>query len=62
MKMEVWKSSDNNVECHIFIPDKGHGYQSGQYVFGYNPRIIKKNTIKKILAIIKEESLAKHAN
>lgn len=49
--LEEWKSTTNLTERHYFL-DKPH-----QYVFGFNPEIIKPHVLRKILKIIKEEAL-----
>lgn len=54
LKLETWHSNNNQEERHYFIPKEGSGYQCNQYVFGYNPKILKQATIKKIMALIKE--------
>lgn len=54
IKLEIWKSSQNQEERHYFIVKKGKGYQQHQYVFGYNPEVIDTKTVIKVIKIIQE--------
>ncbi len=51
MKLEVWRSTANHEERHYFLNKPTRG----TYVFGYNPKVIKRKTLSKILAIIKKD-------
>lgn len=53
MKLEIWHSSLNQEERHYFIEDGGKGYQTHQYVFGYNPQLITRKKLRAIMKIIK---------
>ena len=54
VKLEEWKSNQNHVERHFFIPADEVGYQSSRYVFGYSPQFVSKETAEKILKLIEE--------
>lgn len=54
IKLEIWKSTLNQEERHYFRVNKGKGYQGHQYVFGYNPEVVKPKLAKKILEMIKK--------
>jgi hypothetical protein len=53
-KLEEWKSSQNHVERHFFIPGNEIGYQSSRYVWGYNPQLISESQVDRIMAILDE--------
>lgn len=40
LKLETWKSTQNQEERHYFKVGKGKGYQPHQYMFGYNPMVV----------------------
>jgi len=56
MKLEIWKSTLNQEERHYFRVNKGKGYQRHQYVFGYNPEVLKPKVVRKIMALIKRST------
>lgn len=41
IKLEEWKSTQNQEEHHFFRVNKGKGYQPHQYLFGYNPEVVE---------------------
>jgi hypothetical protein len=43
MKIEVWKSDDNQEERHYFLEE------DGSYLFGYNPKYFSEREINIIL-------------
>jgi hypothetical protein len=56
LHLEVWSSSENRHERHYFMRDgQMHGYQRGQYVWGYNPALISDETAAKIRLLILRE-------
>ena len=42
--VEVWKSNDNKTEVHLFDPDA-----QNDYVFGYNPQLVSKELVERLL-------------
>lgn len=54
LKLEVWHSTMNQEERHFFLANGGPGYQPHQYVFGYNPKVVKPRIAEKIMALIKK--------
>jgi Recombination endonuclease VII len=64
LKIESWSSNQNHEEHHFFLPANEHGYQSSQYVLGYNPKLISDAKLQRIMAIVSEPdepSTASHA-
>ncbi len=55
IELEEWTSTQNRCERHYFLRDgQQHGYQRGQYVFGYNPAMVSEATAIRIMALIEE--------
>lgn len=54
LRLERWYSTENRHEEHYFVAEGLQaGYQESAYVFGYNPKLISKTKVKRILAIIR---------
>lgn len=52
--LETWTSTDNQEERHYFLRNgQQHVYQ-GQYLFGYNPKLVSEATVMKIMALVEE--------
>ncbi len=53
LRLEKWYSSENRHEEHFFMAcGPSAGYQTSTYVFGYNPKIVSKEKVERILEII----------
>jgi hypothetical protein len=56
LRLEKWYSTENRHEEHYFLVDGlAAGYQESAYVFGYNPEIVSKEKVKRILDIIRSD-------
>ena len=50
MKLECWKSDQNQEEIHYFIEG-----EQNEYIIGYNPKYISKEKIEALLGEINED-------
>ena len=51
MKIEVWKSDQNQEEIHLFMEG-----EQNEYIIGYNPKYVAKEKIEALLREINEVS------
>lgn len=52
IKLEVWKSSENQEEHHYFLMDKPSGHELYTYAFGINPKLFDPESVRKILEML----------
>lgn len=63
LKREVWRSTHQRCKVHWFVPagtrwanaSGDRGYQHNTYLFGYNPKLVYKRTVEKILRLIEQQ-------
>jgi len=54
IKLEIWKSSENQEEHHYFMVGQRQGHEENSYLFGINPKFLNEDQVKRILAMLDE--------